>query len=66
MTIDEVRAEVLLLNIENIKKYPITHSLREDFYNMWQRFGPEAARTYMITHVYNGDVILPSEVFRGR
>ena len=66
MTIDEVRAEVLLLNIENIKKYPITRSLREDFYNMWQRFGPEAARTYMIPPVCNGDVILPSVVFRGR
>ena len=66
MTVDEARAEVALLSIENIKKYPITRSLREDFYNMWQRFGPEAARTYMIPPVYNGDVILPSEVFHGR
>ena len=30
---------------------------------MWQKFGPEAARTNMIPVIWNGEVPRPSEVF---
>ncbi len=63
MTVDEVQKEVMLLTLENIKKYPIPSILREDFYNMWQRFGPDAARTFMIPPLWNNEIPLPSEVF---
>ena len=63
MTVEEVQKEVLLLTVENIKKYPIPRSLREDFYNMWQRFGPQAARTFMIPPLWNNEIVKPSEVF---
>jgi hypothetical protein len=63
MTVSDVEAEVLLLNLENIKKMPIPRSLLEDFYNMWQRFGPQAARTYMIPPIWNEEIVRPSEYF---
>ncbi len=61
MTVSDVEAEVLLLNLENIKKMPIPRSLLEDFYNMWQRFGPQAARDFMIPSLWKGFIPKPSE-----
>jgi hypothetical protein len=63
MTKEQAQSEVQLLTIDNIKRFPISRSLREDFYNMWQRFGSEAARTYMIPPVFNGQCPMPSLYF---
>lgn len=65
MTVEQVKAEVQLFTLENIRKFPCGRSKREDFYTMWQRFGPEAARTIMIPAVYYGEVPAPSEYFNG-
>jgi len=63
ITPEQVQEEVLLLDLENIKKFPCTTSLRDQFYSMWQRFGPQAARTATIPYVWQGKVPLPSEYF---
>ena len=47
MTVEQVKAEVQLLTLENIRSFP-GRSKTEDFYTMWQRFGPQAARDIMI------------------
>lgn len=66
ITPEQVQEEVLLLDLENIKKFPCTTSLRDQFYSMWQRFGPQAARTATIPYVWQGKVPLPSEYFSGK
>lgn len=63
MTVEEVKAEVKLLDLDNIKIYPCTRSKREDFYSMWSRFGPEAARTAMIPQIWEGKFPRPSQFF---
>jgi len=65
MTVEEVKAEVQLLNLNNIKKYPCSRSKLDDFYSMWQRFGPDAARTAMIPWIWDGRLPKPSEYFNG-
>ena len=65
MTVEQVKAEVQLLTLENIRKFPCSRTKREDFYTMWQRFGPEAARTIMIPAVWHGECPVPSEYFNG-
>ena len=64
MTVDEVKRESMLFTLENVKHYPMSRALMEDFYQMWQKFGPQAARDYMIPSLWNGDCPLPSEVLR--
>ena len=63
LTVEQVKDEVQLLNLDNIKKFKCTRTNTENFYSMWQRFGPEAARTAMIPYVWQGKVPLPSEYF---
>tara|TARA_B100000073_G_scaffold284895_1_gene246265 strand:- start:1058 stop:1300 length:243 start_codon:yes stop_codon:yes gene_type:complete len=63
LTVDEIKHEVSLLTVENIRKYPCGRPQVEDFYNMWQRFGPQAARDIMIPYVWYGNGPKPSEVF---
>lgn len=63
MTVEQVKAEVQLLTLENIRSFPCGRSNIEDFYTMWQRFGPQAARDIMIPAVWNGDCPVPSEYF---
>lgn len=65
MTVEDVKAEVQLLNLSNIRKFPCTRSKCEDFYTMWQRFGPQAARDIMIPAIWNGESPRPSEYFNG-
>ena len=65
MTVQEVQAEVQLLNLNNIRKFPCSRSKVEDFYTMWQRFGPQAARDIMIPPIWEGDSPRPSEYFNG-
>ena len=63
ITPEQVQEEVLLLDLTNIKKIPCSPSLRDQFYSMWQRFGPQAARTATIPYVWQGKMPLPSEYF---
>lgn len=63
MTVEEVKAEVQLLDLNNIRKYPCSRSKTDDFYSMWQKFGPDAARTAMIPYIWDGRFPRPSEFF---
>ena len=63
LTVEQVKEEVKILNMDNIKKFPVYFGAVENFYSMWQRFGPEAARTMMIPYVWQGKCPLPSEHF---
>ena len=63
MTVEEVKAEVQLLNLDNIKLFDCNRSKIDDFYSMWGRFGPEAARTAMIPYIWEGKCSRPSEYF---
>ena len=63
ITPEQVQEEVNLLNLQNIRTLPITRSKIDDFYSMWQRFGPQAARTATIPYVWQGKMPLPSEYF---
>jgi hypothetical protein len=63
MTVDDVKAEVLLLTLDNIRKFDCGRSKTDDFYSMWGRFGPEAARTAMIPYIWEGKCSRPSEYF---
>ena len=64
MTVDEVKAEVQLLNLENIRSLPCTQSQREDFYSIYNKFGVEAARTIMIPPIFREECVKPSEFFK--
>ena len=63
ITSEQVQEEVKFLNLNNIKVFPCSISLRDQFYSMWQRFGPDAARTATIPYVWTGECPLPSEYF---
>lgn len=63
LTVEQIQQEVMLLDLNNIKKYACTRSNREDFYSMWQRFGPQAARTAIIPYIWRGEIPLPSDFF---
>lgn len=66
MTVSEVKEEVLLLNLENIRKFPCGSSKQQDFYTLWSRFGPQAARDIMIPPIWNNEVPRPSEFFASK
>ena len=65
MTVEEVKAEVQLLTLENIRKYPCSRSRMDDFYSMWLRFGPDAARTQLIPYIWDGRIPSPKEAKSG-
>ena len=61
-TVDELKEELSVLTIENIKSY-LPYKLRwDDFYSMWLRFGPDAARTILIPYIWQGKLPSPLEV----
>ena len=62
MTVQEVQQEVQLISLANVRDLGASRTLTEDFYTMWSKFGPDAARTLMIPAVWNGLCPLPSEV----
>ena len=64
MTVDEVKEEVKLLNLENIRKFPCTNTQREDFYSLYNKFGVAAAQTIMIPPIFRGECVKPSEFFK--
>ena len=57
-TVAQLQEELSVLTLENIKKYRAYKSKWDDFYEVWLRFGPEAARTILIPYVWTGK--LPS------
>ena len=63
MTVEQVKAEVMLLDVDNIQKFPCKEGKREDFRNLWLRFGPQAARDVMIPDIWYEKCPLPSEFF---
>lgn len=63
LTVEQVKEEVSLLYVEKIRHFPCTPSNRDSFYELWNRFGPDAARTAMIPYVWQGKVPLPSEFY---
>ena len=63
LTVEQVKAEVDLLHVDKIRFFPCTPSNRDSFYELWNRFGPEAARTAMIPYVWQGKIPLPSQFY---
>lgn len=64
MTVEEVKAEVQLLNIENIRHYPCDRGKREDFYSLYNKYGIDTARAIMIKPIFEGVLPKPSEYFK--
>ncbi|AEC53239.1 hypothetical protein SCRM01_293 [Synechococcus phage S-CRM01] len=65
MTIEELQAEVELLNKENIRNYPASRTFREDFLSCWQNHGRSVAMLYAMPAIWNGEIPKPSEVIYG-
>jgi len=63
LTPGQVKDEVMLIDIDNIRHFPISESKRMDFHSLWSKFGPQAARDIMIPVVYYGYCPRPSEYF---
>ena len=64
-TVEELKEEISVLTLENIKQYPGLKCKWDDFYEMWLRFGPEAARTILIPAIWTGQVPTVAESRRG-
>ena len=64
MTVDEVKSEVELLTLENIRKFPCTNVQKEDFYTLCNKFGIAAARLIMIPPIFKEEIMRPSEFFK--
>ena len=60
-TIDELKEELSALTLENIKGYLSYRKQWDDFYSMWLRFGPDAARTILIPYIWDGRAPSPKE-----
>ena len=65
-TVEELQEELSALTLNNIKKYRPYKNKWDDFYSMWLRFGPEAARTILIPYIWDGRFPSPSEVRNAR
>ena len=63
LTVEQVKEEVSLLHVDTIRDYPCTPSNQSSFYELWNRFGPDAARTAMIPYVWQGKIPRPSEFY---
>lgn len=65
MTVEQLKEEAALLNITNIRTYPASRSIREDYYGVWNKFGPQAAAFYIMPFIWKGIIPTPSDVFNG-
>lgn len=65
-TAAELQEELQQLTVENIKTYTGYESKWDDFYSMWQRFGPEAARTILIPFIWDGRLPAPGVAKNGQ
>ena len=66
MTVQELVSELEGVTLENIKKHKEYKRKWDDFYTMWQRFGPQSARTILIPYIWNGEMPRPSETSYGK
>ena len=66
LTVDQIKEEVMLLTMDNIRYFTKNRTCVENFQSMWQRFGPQSARDMMIPYVWQGKTPLPSEFFNER
>ena len=64
-SVDELKDELSVVTIENIKSYRAYKTRWDDFYSMWQRFGPDAARTILIPYIWDGRLPSPKEAKGG-
>ena len=64
-TVEELQEELSVLTLENIKSYRPYKLRWDDFYSMWLRFGPDAARTVLIPYIWDGRIPSPKEVKNG-
>ena len=62
--VEALQEELQSITLENIKKYPEYKSRQDDFYSMWQKFGPDAARTVLIPYIWDGRLPRPSEAIK--
>ena len=56
---EQLVAELSELTLNNIKHYPAYAKKFDDFYSMWLRFGPDAARTILIPYIWEGKLPSP-------
>ena len=61
-SVEELQQELSVLTLNNVKKYVPYKSKWDDFYSMWLRFGPDAARTILIPYIWDGRFPSPREV----
>ena len=59
---EELVQELSVVTLENVKTYRPYRKRWDDFYSMWLRFGPEAARTNLIPYIWDGRIPSPKEV----
>ena len=62
---EELQTELSVITLENVKTYKEYKDNWDDFYSMWLRFGPEAARTNLIPYIWDGRIPSPKEVKGG-
>ena len=60
-TAEDLQEELKVLTVENIKNYTGYKRKWDDFYSMWQRFGPDAARTILIPYIWDGRLPSPED-----
>ena len=60
-SVAELQEELSVLTLNNIKKYLPYKEKWDDFYSMWLRFGPDAARTILIPYVWDERLPSPKE-----
>ena len=63
MDVATIQKEITLLNIDNIRKFPCSTVLKEDFYSICNKMGVTAARQLLIAPLHNGEIPVPSEYF---
>ena len=64
-TVEDLKEELSLITIENLTQYLPYKKKWDEFYSMWLRFGPEAARTILIPSIWDGRLPPPSEAHYG-
>ena len=64
-SVEDLKTELSALTIENIKAYKPYKKKWDEFYSMWQKFGPESARTILIPYIWNGRFPSPLEIRNG-
>ena len=64
-TVEELKDELSVITIENMKQYVSYKKKWDEFYSMWLRFGPEAARTILIPYIWDGSLPSPKEAYHG-